>query len=462
MLLDRRPLLALTIAGLLVHAGLLAVVTHRTGSPAGYAFASLDCSEYVAIAKNVWLHGTFSQGQPPHLTPDTWRTPGYPLFLAMVIGLFGEAPVVLVLAGQVLAIGNGLLLFTLLRGYLGVRRAMLASLLFLLEPYGLYYSAWLLATTLFTTALLVVWHLWNRTQHAPTPARAIVLGFACGAAVLIRPVAVLIPLVVLIGILSFRRWGPDRAISLARWRRLVLAAVFGLTVFATEGSWMLRNKVVAGHFALSHQSGVVLAYFKATEVALWRAGRTGDRYGETALDPARQDQPHPVWERIDQTLAGRLGIDDHAGRAKVKWYNLAQGNKTDLDAFELSDALGRIGLELLGEDPPATAACCVSRSATILTFPLNLAWDPPDSAIGGRARAGALGAVYAALAALAMLAIFRLIRSRSHLPMLYFPAMATLAMLLATTPQIDPRFRVPMIPLLIAMALAPTKPTTSV
>jgi len=458
MLLERRPLLALTIAGILVHAGLLVVVAHRTGSPAGYAFASLDCSEYVAIAKNVWLHGTFSQGSPPDLAPDTWRTPGYPLFLAMVIGLFGAAPVALVLAGQVLAIGNGLLLFRLLRGFMGVRRAMLASLLFLLEPYGLYYSTWLLATTLFTTALLVVWHLWHRIQNAPTPARAMWLGVSCGAAVLIRPVAVLIPWVVLIGILSFRAWGPDRAVSLPRWRRLTLAAVFGVSVFAIEGSWMIRNQVVAGHFSLSHQSGVVLAYFKATEVALWRAGRTADRYAETALDPARQNQPHPIWERIDQELAARLGIDDPAGRAKVKWYNLAQGNKTDLDAFEVSGALTRIGLEILWEDPLATAVCCLARSAVILAFPMHLAWDSSDGAAAGRLRAVALGAVYAALA---VLAVFRIIRSRHHWATMYFPIMVTLTLLLATTPQIDPRFRVPMIPLLIAIALAPNKHKTS-
>jgi len=452
MLLERRPLLTLTIAGILVHAGLLAVVTHRTGSLAGYASASLDCSEYVAIAKNVWLHGTFSQGEPPDLTPDTWRTPGYPLFLAMVIGLFGAAPVVLVLAGQVLAIGNVLLLFTLLRGRFGVRRAMLASLLFLLEPYGLYYSAWLLATTFFTTALLIVWLLWHRIQHAPTPARAMWLGVACGAAVLIRPVATLVPLALFLGILSLGPWRPGRGGSLSRGRRFMLAAVFGLSVFATEGSWMLRNKIVAGHFAMSHQRGVVLAYFKATEVALWRAGRTGDRYRETALDPARRDQPHPVWERIDRKLAERLDLDDDAGRAKVTWPHLAQGNKTDLDAFELSDALSRIGLELLGQDPLATAVCCLARCAVILAFPMNLAWNPPDGAAGGRIRAGVIGALYLALA---MLAIFRLIRGRAQGMMFFFPAIVTVAMLLATTPQIDPRFRVPMIPLLIAMALAP-------
>ena len=52
-------------------------------------------------------------------------------------------------------------------------------------------------------------------------------------------------------------------------------------------AWMTRNRIAAGHFALSDQSGVVVAYFKATEVVLWREGRTGDRYLETSLDPAK-------------------------------------------------------------------------------------------------------------------------------------------------------------------------------
>ena len=35
----------------------------------------------------------------------------------------------------------------------------------------------------------------------------------------------------------------------------------------------------------------------------------------------------------------------------------------------------------------------------------------------------------------------------------YFPLAVTIALLLAATPQIDPRFRVPMIPLLVFMAM---------
>ena len=46
-----------------------------------------------------------------------------------------------------------------------------------------------------------------------------------------------------------------------------------------------------------------------------------------------------------------------------------------------------------------------------------------------------------------------LVRNRHHLFWVFFPLVVTVALLLATTPQLDPRFRVPMVPLLLAIAL---------
>ena len=40
---------------------------------------------------------------------------------------------------------------------------------------------------------------------------------------------------------------------------------------------------------------------------------------------------------------------------------------------------------------------------------------------------------------------------------IYFPLACTLALLVATTPQLDPRFRVPMIPFLALLAIFPPR-----
>jgi len=51
--------------------------------------------------------------------------------------------------------------------------------------------------------------------------------------------------------------------------------------------------------------------------------------------------------------------------------------------------------------------------------------------------------------------LVRLFRGGFDFTRLYFPLACTIALLLATTPQIDPRFRVPIIPLLLVVALLP-------
>lgn len=216
---------------------------------------------------------------------------------------------------------------------------------------------------------------------------------------------------------------------------------------------MARNNRVAGHFALSHQSGIVLAYFKASEVMLWRLGRTAHRYGETSLHPDDADKPHAVWNDIDTRLRNRFAHLDAEQLNQLQWPALAQGNMTDVDSFELSGALRSIGFEMLLADPLSTLGCCLTRCVSILVFPLNFIFSPAAEPHNPNpARSLALGVVYLAL----LVAVLRnLLRGGLSLGHIYFPLAVTIALLLASTPQLDPRFRVPMIPMLLFVALLP-------
>ena len=147
MRLVRYPIPILVVAGVAVHACVLIAVHHRTGGIDGYAFNSLDCGEYYAIAQNVASHGTFSQSQAPPPKPDTWRTPGYTLFLAVFIFVLGSSPAMLVVVQQLLSVVNVLLLFHIARHSMNERRAAIVALLFLFAPYHLLYSTWLMAAT---------------------------------------------------------------------------------------------------------------------------------------------------------------------------------------------------------------------------------------------------------------------------------------------------------------------------
>ncbi|MFQ5590130.1 MAG: glycosyltransferase family 39 protein [Phycisphaerae bacterium] len=436
-----------------VHACALGAVHLRVGGVDGYAFSSLDGKEYYAIARNLVDQGVFSQDSAAPYKPDTWRTPGYPVFLALAMLSVGKSPGALVAAQQLLAVINVLLFFLTTSKLLGNRWGTVASLLFLFEPYHLYYSTWLLSTTLFVTALLASWYSWQRAVERWQAAWLMCLGASCSMLVLIRPVGALVPVVAALGVvwLTLRARGhtPNGSVQRRGKTGLVL---FMITLLTPWGAWAVRNKITAGHFALSHQSGVVLAYFKATEVLLWKQGRSADRYLETSLDPARADYPHTVWEDIDERLRARMSHLPNGQPARLGWRNLAQGNKTTLDSFAVSEALGRIGWGYLADMPFITAACCLARCGSILTFPLTLALRPPA---GLEARRAAWLAMSLPYVLLSLAALVTLIRSWPTYGIMYFPLGCTVALLLASTPQLDPRFRVPLIPMLIFIALRP-------
>lgn len=451
MRLSIRPFHQLLLVSVAVHVGLVFTTLQRQGQVDGYAFRSLDCREYFAIARNVAQHGVFSQSEGPPLTPDTWRTPGYPLFLAAFISLLGDSPSGLVVVQQILSVLNVLLLFWIARRWMSDRRASLVAILFLFEPFHLLYSLWLMSTTLFVTVLMLTWLVWLRAFERQRWTWFALLGALAGYLALVRPVGILVPVVLFLGLIVSiaRRRHPS-----LNWPTVVAFAVICVLVV---GSWMVRNQSLAGHFALSDQGGVVLAYFKATEVALWREGRTAERYQETSLNPTKADSPHTVWDEIDARLQSRFASLPEDRRMTLRWQNLAQGNKTTLDSFAVSKALSGIGWSYLKDSPLSTAACCLVRCASILTFPLNLALKPPTGVPVGRVGSAITGSVYLLLC---LWVVVRLFRGGLALEQVYFPLACTIALLLATTPQIDPRFRVPIIPLLLVVALLPGPKTT--
>lgn len=464
--------------GMLVHIGLLAAVAVRSGRIDGYAFASLDCGEYHQIARNVAWHGTFSQSPEEPLVPDTWRTPGYPLLLAGWMRLLGDSPMGFIIAQQALGVLNGALFFAIAGAWMSRRRALGATLLFLIEPYRLYYSLWLMSTSWFTTLLLGTWYC---TQNAAKTRRigwVAAAGICSGLLVLVWPLGVLVPAVIAIHLTlslgsSWRLSSLELSASNESGGQLrhgnhqprvdscsiasigASVAVFLASFGVTLAPWLIRNRMVGGSFSLSHQSGIVLAYFKGTEVSLWREGRTDDRYLETSLDPAKADLPHRHWDGIDRRLRQAMFGDPNAHQDRVHWKNLAQGNKSGLDSFVLSKELGRIGWADLTAAPLQTAACYASRIVENLTFPLSLAMKTYSGVlVSSRLRQAILGGAYA-LACAAVL--IRFVRGRWSWRAVVLPCLLCAALLVVAAPQVDPRFRVPVMPMLILLAWLPVE-----
>jgi hypothetical protein len=431
--IERHPLRAAFVAAAIVHGSALLAVGARQGAIDAYAFNSPDCREYLELARSLHRTGTMTRdGQP-----EIWRTPGYPGFLAAAMFLVGSTPAALILVQQILGVVNTVLLVRVACMTAGPRRALVAGAIFLFEPYRLYYGLWLLSETLFTTCLLLLWMLWIRAQRRQAALDFLWLGLLAGGTILVRPLAVLLPAALALATAGLGRRAPRAALK--------HTAVLLAGACLPPAAWMLRNLLVAGHFALSSQSGVVLAYFKAAEVELWREHRTVDRYVETSLDPGLSGAPHLVWERIDARL------HDELGGSQLRWADLAQGGHPPGKGFETSAALRRVGLGMLLESPLATLGFCAARAGELLTMPLNLALVRYTGVPPGGWRHALLGLAYTLLVLCAAVRLFRGACGAGAA----FPLAVLVALLAATTPQLDPRLRVPLIPLLALLAVWP-------
>lgn len=452
----RQPVLFLAWFALLLHVAASAGVVARYGSLDALAFRSLDCEEYVRIATNIHRDWAFSQDLTPPLTHDTWRTPGYPYALAAMMNLVGEHPAMLILAQQLIAALSVVLVFLIARKHTSGRRAMLCALLFALEPFRLYYSFWFLATTVFTLVLLLTWHSFAQAIRTQRWVWYALLGTLAGWLMLVRPVAILVPPILAVALLSLALLDYRRHRNfLDGARQLLSVLVFVMCAFAPVEMWRMTNAVHTGHAELSSQSGVVLAYFKATEVQLWSEGRADERYLETSLSQDKGEHPHTVWNQIDERLRRSEADFDVTDRDQLRWTNLAQGNKTSADSFVISRELAEIGTDMLLADPLDTALCCAVRAAGLIVFPLGNALSPPEGIETSRMTDAVKAAPYVFL--LAGL-LWRVFRRSLHWRAMVFPLLVTFALLAATVPQLDPRFRVPLIPMLLVIAMHAARP----
>jgi len=484
----------LTLLALLVQAAALAAIGSLRGSLTAYAYQSADSAEYVAFARGLAWQGRFvpldSVGKPLDYT-HTWRTPGYPLFLAIVIRLFGDDTLTLLFAQQLLAVATVPLAFALIRRFTNPRWAILATALWAVDPFRLYYSLWLLAETLFVFILLLAAWAWvypSRDQW--TYRRSALLGLLAGIAVLVRPIGLLLPPLAWLGVLATSRHQsrtlsgshinglPQRAAgfsprgpSTARTHEGHLESVFfhriGLALVCFAGTsvvlapYLVRNRAVAGHLSLTPQTGPSFAYHKVVDVVLFSQNKSRYRFDDQTLSQIRTD----IDQRLKSKWEDRYGPLTPTQREQLIYAKLNFGKAQGVDPFTASSLLWSVGLDLLADRPWSTVQCFATQGAKMLVFPLGLVLSSPvgegsvplsmlfgGSSLTASLIAIVLGACYAALALTVLCRLIAAARWQCW-PEHFFVIWPILALFVLTLPFEDPRFRLPMIPFLLLLAV---------
>ena len=110
-----------------------------------------DFLEYATLAENMRLHGTFSQTPGE---PETFRTPGYPVFIAFISLLCRNWLFAVTLAQIGCVIGIVLLTFFIGRAVADASAGFIAAALVATSPTLLFFSLVLLSESLFILLLL--------------------------------------------------------------------------------------------------------------------------------------------------------------------------------------------------------------------------------------------------------------------------------------------------------------------
>jgi 4-amino-4-deoxy-L-arabinose transferase-like glycosyltransferase len=278
------------LVGIVVAAGLLLrcgfVATADVVAP-----LRADAGQYAQYAHNLLAHGTYSLSTEVPPPPDSFRSPGYPCFLAACRWLAGESGWYPLARWLQALLGGGLvwLSFALARGLLPFAASLGVAAFVALSPHLVAAGGYVLTESLFAFALTAAMLLLAAAQRAGR-ARAgfAAAGLAFGLAALVNESAAPLPL--LLAAWHWRRWGRRRAL------------VFAAAALLPLGAWAARNAsqplaCTGGDRALATLShGSYPGLFFATE--------------QSRGYPYREDPEQPAfgasWPRFRAVLAQRV------------------------------------------------------------------------------------------------------------------------------------------------------------
>ncbi|MHC4442118.1 MAG: ArnT family glycosyltransferase [Planctomycetota bacterium] len=457
-----KTIVYLILIAIVVQAAAMLAIAHLRGSATAYAYQSPDADEYVSLARGLARQGSYlgldSAGK--QLTgPNTWRTPGYPAALALVMAICGDSTWSMLLFNQLLSALTIVLFWMLVRPYATPGWTMAAALAWALDPFRIYYSLWLMAEIFFIVVLLIGLLAWSRwSMKGWNHKRIFAIGILAGVAVLVRPIGIALPLLAWIGIALASR-GKQQALT---W---TLACLMGsLTVM---GPWMLRNRLVAGHWPISHQAGASFAYHKVADVVLWSQGRNRYRFDPHVHNEIRSEIDRRLQEKWEQ----RFGPLTQTERQNLTWKKLNYNLADDIDQFTASKLLTSVGLDMLTNRRWALVECFTAQGINMMIFPLGLLLFPPagaataplsmllgpsNSVISTIVPAG-IGLGYALLA-LIVLGRLIYVGMRRYRPASYFVFFPATTLFILALPFEDPRFRLPLVPLMWLMACSQVRP----
>lgn len=244
--------------GLLLFVGVFAFgircyyVTHaQVFQPVDQANVRGDAVEYYNYARNLARYGVFSMAPPSFVAPvgDSFRDPGYPVFLAAWMKLFSQWDnwyAAVLLSQALLGALTVVLMLGVARRWMSFGWLLAAGMLMAVWPHSVTMSSYLLSETLFGFMAALGLLLLRVALDRQRARWAMVSGICFSLAALTN--AVLIPLAPLMALYLFIR----------RKARRALCASLAIAALAVIAPWLLRNGLLPASTVGSSSSGRAL------------------------------------------------------------------------------------------------------------------------------------------------------------------------------------------------------------
>ncbi len=233
-----------------------------------------DSIGYLNLANNLWRERVFSSSVSAPFEADTFRTPGYVLFL-LPFTILKDLPLHhTVLIGQVALSLLGILVFWRWNvDFNGPAIAAVMALVYAWDWIMLFHVPLILSETLFLFVLVL--SLWTLTCaiRQPSLRKVAMTSLAWSAAIMIKPIALYLPV-----FLSFF-WIRQRS----------RAILFLLVTYSLPGLWILRNYQNTGTPIFSSVGGISLLRYPAANALALDQHRS---WGETVRELEEDIQNH--------------------------------------------------------------------------------------------------------------------------------------------------------------------------
>lgn len=227
-----------------------------------------DSTEYFYLARNLLTFRAFSLepdkpfqpsvGAPliggPGLFPESFRTPGYPIFIAIFYGITRSLFVVSAIQILISAF-SVVFLYKIAQRFFSEQASRVAAGLFAIEPSSVFYAGIILSDTVFVFLLLGVILIFLSHKDNPEYGKMLCAGIVLGFATLTRSIAQFLPLL-FIALLFFQ----FRLFSKYLWRYIGYFFIgFMLVVFP----WLARNYYHFQSWQMSSVSAITAYVYNA-------------------------------------------------------------------------------------------------------------------------------------------------------------------------------------------------------